>query len=57
MITMGCSDEAGALCPAGFIDNEDWAIEDPKGKTITEVRKIRDEIRKRVNDLLLTIIP
>ncbi|OGN89154.1 MAG: arsenate reductase [Chloroflexi bacterium RBG_13_46_9] len=56
MITMGCGDEAGALCPAGFIETEDWALEDPKGKTITEVRKIRDEIRKRVNDLLLTII-
>ena len=57
MITMGCGNEAGALCPAGFIDTEDWELEDPKGKTITEVRKIRDEIRKRVNDLLLTIIP
>lgn len=57
MITMGCGDEAGAVCPAGFIETNDWALEHPKGKTITEVRKIRNEIRKRVNDLLLTIIP
>jgi arsenate reductase len=56
MITMGCGAEAEAVCPASFIETEDWALEDPKGKTITEVRKIRDEIRKRVNDLLVKII-
>ncbi|NWF77952.1 MAG: arsenate reductase ArsC [Chloroflexi bacterium] len=52
MITMGCGAEAEALCPASFIETEDWALEDPKGKTLEQVRKIRDEIKKRVTKLL-----
>jgi len=52
MITMGCGAEAGAVCPASFIETEDWALEDPKGKSLAQVRKIRDEIRKRVIKLL-----
>jgi len=31
MITMGCGDDAGGLCPAGFIETEDWKLADPKG--------------------------
>ena len=52
MVTMGCGADAGGLCPAGFIENEDWTLDDPKGKTIAEVRVIRDEIKRRVSDLL-----
>ena len=52
MITMGCGDEAGAVCPASFIETEDWALEDPKGESLQEVRKIRDEIKTRVAKLL-----
>jgi len=52
MITMGCGAEAGAVCPASFIETEDWALEDPEGKSLGEVRKIRDEIEKRVIKLL-----
>jgi arsenate reductase len=52
MITMGCGAEAEAVCPASFIKTEDWALEDPKGKTIEAVRKIRDEIKERVTKLL-----
>ena len=52
MITMGCGAEAGAVCPASFIETEDWALEDPKGKPIETVRKIRDEIRNRVAKLV-----
>jgi protein-tyrosine-phosphatase len=52
MITMGCGDDAGALCPASFIETEDWALEDPHGKSIEQVRRIREEIRERVTDLL-----
>ncbi len=52
MITMGCGAEAEAVCPAGFISTEDWALEDPHGKTLVEVRKIRDEIKTRVIDLI-----
>jgi protein-tyrosine-phosphatase len=56
MITMGCGDDAGGLCPAGFVETEDWALEDPLGKPISEVRIIRDEIKRRVSDLLAEII-
>ena len=52
MITMGCGDDAGAMCPASFIETEDWALEDPHGKPIETVRRIRDDIRARVNRLL-----
>jgi len=52
MITMGCGAEAGAVCPASLIETEDWALEDPKGKTIEQVRRIRDKIKERVNILL-----
>lgn len=31
---------------------EEWLIDDPQGKTIEEVRLIRDEIRRRVIDLI-----
>ena len=56
MITMGCGADAGGLCPAGFVETEDWALEDPKGKPISEVRIIRDEIKRRVSVLLAKII-
>lgn len=52
MITMGCGAEAEAVCPASFIETEDWALEDPKGEPLEQVRKIRDEIKARVTKLL-----
>ncbi len=52
MITMGCGADAAGLCPAGFLETEDWALEDPHGKPIEEVRTIRDEIRRRVSTLV-----
>jgi protein-tyrosine-phosphatase len=55
MITMGCGADTGGVCPASFIETEDWGLEDPKDKPITEVRKIRDEIKKRVADLMSDI--
>jgi protein-tyrosine-phosphatase len=53
MITMGCGADAGGLCPAGFIETDDWALADPRGKSLEQVRIIREEIRKRVSNLLL----
>lgn len=52
MITMGCGAEAGEICPASFIETEDWALEDPKGKSLEQVRKIRDEVKSRVAELI-----
>lgn len=49
VVTMGCGD----TCP--FIPGkryEDWPLDDPKGRPIEEVRRIRDEIRSRVEDLV-----
>lgn len=51
VVTMGCS--AGDVCPATFRgDAKDWALPDPKGRPKDEVRRIRDEIKKRVRALL-----
>ena len=52
MITMGCGAETGAVCPASFIETEDWALEDPKGRPIEKVREIRDDIERRVQELI-----
>jgi arsenate reductase (thioredoxin) len=49
VITMGCGD----ACP--FYPGkryEDWELEDPTGKSLAEVRPIRDEIDRRVRELL-----
>jgi arsenate reductase (thioredoxin) len=52
VITMGCGDE----CP--FYPGkryEDWELEDPAGKDLATVRRIRDEIEARVRELLPTL--
>jgi arsenate reductase len=55
-ITMGCSREEA--CPAGYRgDVRDWALPDPKGKSIEEVRAIRDAIEARVREFLVEIAP
>jgi arsenate reductase len=49
-INMGCMDKS--KCPVLFINNVvDWEIEDPKGKPIEKVRKIRDDIERRVREI------
>ncbi len=50
VITMGCMTEDA--CPATFVETEDWALPDPKGQPLSEVRKIRDEIKARVTKLV-----
>lgn len=57
MITMGCGAEAGAVCPASFIDIEDWALEDPERKSLEQVRELRDEIKRRVIKLVEELSP
>ena len=51
LITMGCGDN----CPyvPGLL-REDWPLDDPKGRPPEEVRLIRDDIKRRVEDLLTT---
>jgi len=45
LITMGCGDECHYV-PG--LRRDDWALQDPKGLPLDEVRRIRDEIRQRV---------
>jgi len=53
-INMGCIDKES--CPALFMkDTLDWQIPDPKGKSIEEVRKIRDEIEIKVMVLIKSL--
>jgi arsenate reductase len=49
LITMGC----GEACPVvPGLRREDWPLEDPRGKSLEQVRRIRDEVRGRVEDLI-----
>jgi protein-tyrosine-phosphatase len=48
-VTMGCGEEA---CPVVPNELKEWKIDDPHGKSIIEVRRIRDEVKSRVIDLL-----
>lgn len=49
LITMGCGDQ----CPVvPDLQRDDWPLEDPKGKPLDHVRRIRDDIRDRVTQLL-----
>ena len=53
-VNMGCIDKES--CPSLFVkDVDDWNIEDPKGKSIEDVRKIRDQIKNDVLNLLNSI--
>ncbi len=54
VITMGCS--VANVCPKPILARMqkkmiDWDLPDPKGKSIQQVRKIRDEIERRVTQL------
>jgi arsenate reductase (thioredoxin) len=54
VVTMGCSVED--VCPRPILAQMqkklvDWNLEDPKGKTIEQVRQIRDDIESRVKAL------
>jgi arsenate reductase (thioredoxin) len=50
VVSMGCGVEG--ICPATFVETEDWQLEDPKGKSLAEIRRIRDEIGAKVAQML-----
>jgi protein-tyrosine-phosphatase len=52
VITMGCGD-ACPIYPGKRY--EDWELNDPKGKSVEQVRPIRDEIDQRVQALLVEL--
>jgi arsenate reductase len=49
VVTMGCGDACPYIPGKRYID---WELGDPKGQPIEEVRLIRDEISRRVRDLV-----
>ena len=49
VITMGCGDACPIFPGKRY---EDWVLEDPAGQSIDVVRKIRDEIKQKVENLL-----
>ena len=52
VVTMGCGDE----CP--FFPGkryEDWVLDDPAGRGVDAVRPIRDEIKRRVEELVRSL--
>jgi arsenate reductase len=52
VITMGCGD-ACPIYPGKRY--EDWELEDPAGKDLATVRAIRDEIERRVDELIASL--
>lgn len=54
VITMGCGDACRFYPGKRY---EDWELEDPAGQGIVAVRKIRDDIRGRVEALIEELTP
>jgi arsenate reductase (thioredoxin) len=49
VVTMGCGDKCPYIPGKRYLD---WELEDPKGQPIEEVRRTRDEIERRVIELI-----
>jgi arsenate reductase len=54
VITMGCGDACPIFPGKRY---EDWVLEDPAGQDLDFVRKVRDEIKGRVEVLLSELLP
>jgi arsenate reductase (thioredoxin) len=49
VVTMGCGDECPYIPGKRYLD---WKLEDPNGRPLEEVRRTRDEIERRVTELI-----
>ena len=49
VVTMGCGDGCPLIPGTRYVD---WDLPDPKGRPLTEVRATRDDIARRVDDLV-----
>ena len=49
VVTMGCGDECPFIPGVRYVD---WVLDDPAGRTLEEVRPIRDEVERRVDSLI-----
>ena len=54
VVTMGCGDACPFYPGKRYLD---WQLADPAGKSVEEVRPIRDEIEERVKALLEELVP
>lgn len=54
VITMGCGDSCPVFPGKRY---EDWELTDPAGAPIEVVRRVRDEIRSRVEVLVSQLLP
>ncbi len=54
VVTMGCGDACPVFPGKRY---EDWDLPDPAGKDLATVRRIRDDIRSRVETLLISVMP
>jgi protein-tyrosine-phosphatase len=54
VVTMGCRDSCPVFPGKRYLD---WELEDPAGKSIDQVRSIRDDIDRRVRVLLEEVAP
>jgi arsenate reductase len=54
VITMGCGDACPIFPGKRY---EDWELDDPAGQGIDDVRRIRDDIRGRVESLIAELTP
>ena len=53
VITMGCGDACPIFPGKRYLD---WELDDPAGKSVEEVRPIRDELDRRVQELLAVLV-
>ncbi len=53
VITMGCGDACPLYPGKRYLD---WELDDPAGKSVGDVRPIRDEIDRRVRALLAELV-
>jgi len=54
VITMGCGDACPIFPGKRY---EDWELDDPAGQGIEAVRPIRDQIRRRIEELMGELLP
>jgi arsenate reductase len=49
VVTMGCGDECPVIPGKRYVD---WDLEDPAGRPVDEVRRVRDDVQRRIDALL-----
>jgi arsenate reductase (thioredoxin) len=50
VVTMGCGDECPYIPGRRYVD---WELDDPAGRPLADVRRTRDDIARRIQDMLI----